>query len=76
MIRLIRNDGVEILLNVNLIQSIEVLPETTIILTTGEKLVVKNHPGDVTEKIKAYQIGIDEINGDNSDKSHKKKTDK
>jgi flagellar protein FlbD len=72
MIRLIRADGVEILLNVDMIKSIEAYPETTIILTNGEKLVVKNHPGDITEKIKAYQIGSDESEGEESDENGEK----
>lgn len=74
MIRLIRHDGVEILLNVDLIKSIEASPETTIVLVNGEKLVVKNHPGDVTEKIKAYRIGVEEHEGDGSEERREKDT--
>lgn len=58
MIRLIRKDGVEILLNVDLIKSIEKTPETVITLTNGEKVEVKNAVGDITEKIRAYRIGL------------------
>ena len=59
MIRLIRQDGVEILLNVDIIKSIQGMGPTVISLSNGEKLEVKNHPRDITEKIKAYKAGID-----------------
>ena len=59
MIRLIRQDGVEILLNVDIIKSIQGMGPTIITHANGEKLEVKNHPGDITEKIKAYKAGID-----------------
>lgn len=73
MIRLIRHDGIEILLNVNMIKSIEEYPQTTIILNNGEKLRVKNHPGDIIEKIKAYRIGIDESKENLSDENYETK---
>jgi uncharacterized protein YlzI (FlbEa/FlbD family) len=65
MIRLIRQDGVEILLNVDTIKSIQGMGPTVITMTNGEKLEVKNHPRDITEKIKAYKAGIemDDHNG-------------
>lgn len=58
MIRLIRKDGVEILLNVDMIQTIDGDGETVIHLHNGEMLRVKNHPRDITEKIRAYRLGI------------------
>jgi len=64
MIRLIRQDGVEILLNVDAIKSIQGKDPTVITLNNGEKLNVKNHPSDITEKIKAYRIGF-ELEDDN-----------
>lgn len=53
MIRLIRIDGVEILLNEDMIQSIEASPDTTITLAGGEEIKVKNSVSDITEKITA-----------------------
>jgi uncharacterized protein YlzI (FlbEa/FlbD family) len=64
MIRLIRQDGVEILLNVDVIKSIEGKEPTVITLNNGEELKVKNHPLDITEKINAYRIGTDLGNDD------------
>lgn len=60
MIRLIRKDGIEILLNVDRIRSIESDGETVIHLDNGESLAVKNHPKDITEKIRAFRLGIKE----------------
>lgn len=59
MIRLIRNDGIEILLNIDMIKTIEKNQETVITLINGEKIVVKNAIGDITEKMRAYKIGIE-----------------
>ena len=73
MIRLIRIDGIEILLNVNMIRSIEGGTETVVNLHNGERLVVKNHPKDITEKIKAYHLGIMQAEAEN--KTPQKETD-
>ena len=64
MIRLIRQDGVEILLNVDAIKAIQGKDPTVITLNNGEKLNVKNHSSDITEKIEAYRIGF-ELEDDN-----------
>jgi uncharacterized protein YlzI (FlbEa/FlbD family) len=60
MIRLIRHDGVEILLNTTVIQHIEMDEErhAVITLTDGEVLRVKNPVYDVTQKSKAFLKGI------------------
>jgi len=58
MIRLIRADGTEILLNVDLIQSVECTPETVITLTDGDRITVKNTVTDVVTKVNAYQTGL------------------
>ena len=73
MIRLIRKDGIEILLNVNMIRSIESDHETVINLHNGERLVVKNHPMDITEKIRAYRLGLKQTESEN--KNQQKGTD-
>lgn len=57
MIRLIRTDGQEILLNTDWIKSIEKKPRTTITLTTGEKIMVKNEVDDVITKLRAARSG-------------------
>jgi len=59
MIRLIREDGLEILLNADQIHSLAPRPDgrTVIRLLDGEELVVKNHHGDITTKIEAWIAG-------------------
>ncbi|MCK5058808.1 MAG: flagellar FlbD family protein [Candidatus Aminicenantes bacterium] len=72
MIRVIRNDGMEILLNTTMIESVEKTPETIVTLTTGDKLVLKSHAGDVMQKIDANRLGV----RDEERKENKKKVEK
>ena len=60
MIRLIREDGIEILLNTNVIQKVEADEERRAVITlvTGEVVKVKNPVYDVTQKSKAYLRGL------------------
>jgi uncharacterized protein YlzI (FlbEa/FlbD family) len=62
MIRLIREDGVEILLNTTVIKKVEMSEErqAVITLTDGEILKVKNPVYDVTQKSRAFLKGIKE----------------
>jgi uncharacterized protein YlzI (FlbEa/FlbD family) len=64
MIRLSRFDGVEILLNIDLISQVESTPATVITLLNGEKIKVKNNETDVITKIKAARQGRYEENRD------------
>lgn len=59
MIRLIRKDGLEILLNADLIKLVEQRGDTVILLTTGDEIMVKNSPKDIMEKIRAFKQGMD-----------------
>ncbi|MFX3618466.1 MAG: flagellar FlbD family protein [Sporolactobacillus sp.] len=54
MIELTRIKGQPFLLNPFLIEQIEALPDTTITLTTGKKLVVKESPDTVSERIRQF----------------------
>jgi uncharacterized protein YlzI (FlbEa/FlbD family) len=62
MIRLCREDGVEILLNTTFIKKVEMDEErrAVITLTNGEIIKVKNPVYDVTQKAKAFLKGIKE----------------
>ncbi len=51
MIELTRLNSHPIAINVDLIQWIEPVPDTTITLTTGEKLVVREAYKDVLERV-------------------------
>lgn len=59
MIRLIRKDGLEILLNSDLIKVVEQKGDTVITLTTGDEIVVKNSPKDIMQKVRAFKQGMD-----------------
>jgi len=68
MIRLYRYDGLEFLLNVDLISEVNTMPDTVITLLSGEKIKVKNSEADVITKIKANRLGIEEENRDLDEK--------
>ena len=53
MIRLTRLNGEEVVVNAELIEMLEALPDTTITLTTGRKLVVKE---GIEEVIRRYVL--------------------
>lgn len=73
MIRVIRNDGMEILLNTEMIEFVERTPETVVTLKTGDKLVLKSSLGDVMQKIDANRLGVrDEERKENKKKIEKK----
>jgi flagellar protein FlbD len=60
MIRLFRQDGLEFMLNIDLIRDITADPDTVITLLSGEKIQVKNSLSDVQTKIKACRIGMED----------------
>lgn len=62
MIRLFRHDGLELMLNVDLIKDIQVGANTVITLTNGEEITVKNTLTDVLTKIRAGRKGIEDEN--------------
>lgn len=55
MIDLTRLNGHRILVNCDLIKFIEAIPDTTISLVTGEKLIVCETPDELIERIIAYR---------------------
>ena len=60
MIRLIRDDGVEMLVNTEFIVDVQQFTphQTVISLTNGEKITVKTSRWDVMEKMRAYRMGL------------------
>ncbi|MCX7910522.1 MAG: flagellar FlbD family protein [Endomicrobia bacterium] len=61
MIKLHKLNGQEIALNLELIESIEAIPETKIILTTGNQYIVKETIDEIIEKISEYKAKIELI---------------
>lgn len=64
MIQLMRMNGEEFTLNAVLIEQIESLPDTTITLINGKKLLVKNSSREVQELTSQFyrEIGLQQIN--------------
>ncbi|MDE5898819.1 MAG: flagellar FlbD family protein [Treponemataceae bacterium] len=61
MIEVMRLDGKSYWVNPHMIESMETNPDLTLSMLSGKKIVVKNSPSDIIEKIIGYrrQIGID-----------------
>lgn len=60
MIEVTRLDGTKYWVNPHMIESMESTPDLTFAMLSGKKIVVKDKPSEVIEKIIAYrkQIGI------------------
>lgn len=62
MIRITKFDGSSVLLNPELIQTIEATPDTVITLTTGLQLVVKNSVEELVSAFMDYKRSISSSN--------------
>lgn len=62
MIRITKFDGSSILLNPELIQTIEATPDTVITLTTGLQFIVKNSVEELVEAFMDYKRNISSSN--------------
>jgi len=60
MIRLKKLNGEEVVINAELIETVEARPDTTISLTTGNKIVVKDSVLRVIEKVREYRRSINQ----------------
>ena len=60
MIEVERLNGSKYFLNPHMIESMESLPDLTITMLSGKKVIVKNSPEDIMEKIVEYRkrIGV------------------
>ncbi len=54
MIKLTRLNGKELVVNAELIETVEPTPDTILTLTTGKKIMVKESIEEVVEKVKGY----------------------
>ncbi len=61
MIEVIRLDGEIYWVNPHMIESMEQTPDLTITMLSGKKIILKNSPEEIIEKIITYrrQLGID-----------------
>jgi len=62
MIRLLKLNGSDFVLNAELIETVEATPDTVITTTNGKKLVVKDSIEEVIEKVIEYKKKIQLIN--------------
>lgn len=58
MIRLTRLHGEEIVINADLIESLESTPDTVVSLTTGKKILVRQSVDDVIDAVIAFRRRI------------------
>jgi flagellar protein FlbD len=58
MIEVTRLDDSKIIVNVQLIQSLQATPDTVITFTTKEKMMVKEAVEELSQKILAYQRSV------------------
>lgn len=70
MIKLHKLNGQEIVINLDMIEIIESIPETRIVLTTGNQYLVKETIDEIIEKVSEYKAHI-EIIKDNKFKIRK-----
>jgi flagellar protein FlbD len=58
MIKVTRLDGMEYYINPHQIESIEINPDTTLVMLSGKHIIVRNEVDDVLAKIEAYHRRI------------------
>ena len=58
MIEVTRLDGSPLLVNVDLILTIEQTPDTLVSLTTGDRVLVRESPDELVTRIKRYKRGL------------------
>jgi flagellar protein FlbD len=58
MIELTRLNGSPMVLNSDLIKTAEASPDTMLTLVNGEKLIVREEPGEVVERVLAYRARL------------------
>jgi flagellar protein FlbD len=62
MITVTKMNGESIVLNAELIETVEARPDTLITLTTGNKIMVKEEVSEIVEKAKEYRRSVNLIN--------------
>lgn len=62
MILLHRLNGAELVINAELIEHLEPGPQTTVCLATGNKFLVRESAGEITEKVVQYRRQVNAEN--------------
>ncbi len=55
MIRVTRLNGSELVINADLIEFVEAIPDTIVSLVTGKKIMIKESTGDVIRKVAEFK---------------------
>ena len=55
MIKVTRLNGSELVINVDLIESVEAIPDTIVSLVTGKKIMIKETTDSVIEKVAEFK---------------------
>lgn len=58
MIKLLKTDGSEIIINADLIEQIKETPDTVITMTNGKNILVKDTADEIIEKVIDYKQKI------------------
>ena len=58
MIHLTRLNQVPLVVNADLIEHIEMTPDTVIVLTTGQKILVRETPNEIIDKVVCFRRSI------------------
>ena len=58
IIKVYRFDGSELVVNADLIETVEATPDTVITLTTGKKIVITDGVEDIIKKVMGYKREI------------------
>ncbi|MCX7622810.1 MAG: flagellar FlbD family protein [Thermomicrobium sp.] len=58
MISVTRLDGTRVVVNAELIETVEAVPETVIVLVTRRRLMVRESVDEVIERVLTYRRGI------------------
>ena len=55
MIKVTRINDTELVINADLIEFVEAIPDTIISLITGKKIMVRNTPDEIIERVAAFK---------------------
>ncbi|MFW5999104.1 MAG: flagellar FlbD family protein [Bacillota bacterium] len=58
MIKLTKMNGEEIVINIDLVETVQATPDTVISLSTGKKVLVENDVEEIIEKVINYKRKI------------------
>lgn len=58
MIEVTRLNGERLIVNAELIETVEATPDTVLTLTTGKRLIVREEPQEIARRVVAYRRSV------------------